>query len=594
MVDDDTRAESIEHAATQAGPSTGPEVGHVAIARYSGTALLGRGGMGEVTKVTDVEIGREIAIKRMRDPQASPELVERFLREAKIQARLEHPAIVPVYELGTDQAGRPYFTMKRIGGTTLAQLLAGAGDTRRCLRALHDVARAIDFAHRRGIVHRDLKPANIMLGEFGEVHVLDWGVARVLVENAPTTHSIQPSEALQASEIDSVTRHGDIVGTPGYMAPEQARGEPVDRAADVYALGAVLFEIVAGVPLHPRGQAALDSTLTGVTTGPRERRPDREVAPELDALCLRAVATDPARRPSARAFADDLQRYLDGDRDQERRRGLALEHLAAARAAWERRETNDLEARSLALREAGRALSLDPELVAAADLVEELRSRPTVQQPPEVERVIATVDRASAKQQASMAGIALLSGFLPFSILALFVGVQSWTDYVVFQIAWVLWVANAFVDARTGSPVSAWCSVITGAIVAGVATRVFGPFIVVPSVAAAGAVTLVAYPPLRGRPALVVGLTLMGFVVPLVLEAAGVLSPSFTITDGKIVSYSILALEGWSGAAFVIGATLFMIVATAGFMHRVAMERRDAQVSLAIQAWHDRQLSPAK
>jgi tRNA A-37 threonylcarbamoyl transferase component Bud32 len=587
-------ASSLAHANTAA--SLGGTAIHAAMPRYQGSALLGRGGMGEVLKVTDVEIGREIAIKRVRHADADPAIMERFLREARIQARLEHPAIVPVYELGHDPDGKPYFTMKRIGGTTLAQLLATdePGARRRALRALVDVALAIDFAHRRGIVHRDLKPANVMLGEFGEVHVLDWGVARVLVEDAPTTDSIDPSMALSASELDSATRHGDIIGTLGYMAPEQARGEPIDRPADIYALGAVLFEILAGAPLHPRGEAAIASTLEDVTRGPRERDPDREVPPELDALCLKAVATRPHERPTARVFADTLQSFLDGDRDAQVRKQLARDHLTSARTMWtSRRPGDELAARTLALREAGRALALDPELHEAADLAEELRARRTEASPPEVERVIEDIDRKATRKQAIIAAITL-SAHLPFTIAAIAVGVTEWSWFAAYIAISVMLIASSVRDAFSGTVLSAWTSVVMCAIQNAIAVRMFGPFVIVPSVCAASALSLLVFPPLRKHPALVVAVVVSGWIAPILLEAAGLLEPSFAIAGGVITSHSILALDGWSGTALVLIVNVGVILATAQFMYQLATERRTAQIDLALQAWHDRQLSPGR
>ena len=141
--------------------------------------LLGRGGMGEVLLAEDLTVGRDVAVKRMRSEAPSPEAVARFLREAKIQARLDHPAIVPVHTLGYDAGGRPYFTMKRLSGTTLSDMLATKRKgLQQWLRAFSDLCLAIDFAHDRGFIHRDLKPGNVMLGDYGEVYVLDWGVAR--------------------------------------------------------------------------------------------------------------------------------------------------------------------------------------------------------------------------------------------------------------------------------------------------------------------------------------------------------------------------------------------------------------------------------
>jgi serine/threonine-protein kinase len=203
-------------AATEAGAVPEPVAGtRTAVPGYQLGALIGHGGMGEVVAAYDPRVGREVAIKRLRAAAASGDGVARFLREARIQARLEHPAIVPVHDLGTDPDGRPYFTMKRLAGVTLAHQLATKPPPprQRLLRAFADVCLAIELAHGRGVVHRDLKPANIMLGDFGEVYVLDWGLARVLGEH-------DASVGADVESLDGMTQAGSVLGTPGYMAPE--------------------------------------------------------------------------------------------------------------------------------------------------------------------------------------------------------------------------------------------------------------------------------------------------------------------------------------------------------------------------------------
>jgi serine/threonine protein kinase len=162
------------------------------LARYEIRELLGRGGMGEVLSVRDEQMGRSVAIKRLRVENPPDELVARFLREARIQGRLEHPAVVPVHELSYEPGGQPFFVMKQLSGTTFQDVLPKLAlrDPRvteqfgrqRLLRAFADICLAIEFAHTRGVVHRDLKPANIMVGDFGEVYVMDWGLAKVLKE----------------------------------------------------------------------------------------------------------------------------------------------------------------------------------------------------------------------------------------------------------------------------------------------------------------------------------------------------------------------------------------------------------------------------
>jgi serine/threonine-protein kinase len=300
--------------------------------RYQTIRRLGKGGMGEVMAVRDLVIGREVALKRIRRNAPSDAVVRRFLREAAIQARLDHPAIVPVHDIGEDRSGAPYFTMKRLSGTTLASILDGdrAGyPPQRLLRAFAEVCLAIEFAHVRGIVHRDLKPENIVLGDYGEVYVLDWGVAKV------TSGGDHDAELGDSGIVaPGGTQVGASIGTPGYMAPEQILGEAdVDGRADVYALGCVLFEIVAGQMLHPTGEAGNRSVLAGGDARPSARAPWRDVPPELDRLCVEATAGDrSARLASARALGDGVHRFLDGDRDLARRRSSSDASTSSARA----------------------------------------------------------------------------------------------------------------------------------------------------------------------------------------------------------------------------------------------------------------------
>src|SRR6185295_9876658 len=223
------------------------------------------------------------------------------------------------------------------------------------LRAFADVCLAIEFAHSRGIVHRDLKPANIMLGDFGEVYVLDWGVARALTDAAepggPPSGSRPAAPDLRLDTGDTLV--GTVLGTPAYMAPEQLAGERAGPAADIYALGCILYEVVTGAALHPQRTIGAIAPIARPST----QRPD--APPELDAICERATAGDPAARyPSARALGDAVQAFLDGDRDVAARGALARHHIAEARAALAAGE-GEVHRRT-AMRAAGRALALDP------------------------------------------------------------------------------------------------------------------------------------------------------------------------------------------------------------------------------------------
>ncbi len=364
--------------------------GALSLEHYRYESVLGRGGMGEIVLADDLRIGRKVAIKRMRHvASADDDAAARFLREATIQARLEHPAIVPVHEVGRDADGQPYFTMKRLAGTTLADSLArGDRSLREMLRAFIEVCHAIDFAHARGVVHRDLKPANIMLGDYNEVYVLDWGVARV--EGDPTTEA--PLSAPVSGE-STTTEVGAVLGTPMYMAPEQGRGDAVTPAADVFALGAVLFEVLAATQLRTKLGVDPDPS-------PARRAPSRDVPPELDAACIAALAPEPDARPTARDLARRVQTYLDGDRDLELRRTQSARYLADALAA---ESTRRPERRADAMRLAGQALALDPSSVGAAQLVGRLMLEPPDELPTELAKVLADTERDLVTRQARLA-----------------------------------------------------------------------------------------------------------------------------------------------------------------------------------------------
>jgi serine/threonine-protein kinase len=545
--------------------------------------VLGRGGMGEVLLAHDRRIGRDVAVKRLRSGSPATDEVARFLREARIQARLAHPAIVPVYELGRDPAGRPYFTMKRLSGTTLADLLAAGGAQRqRLLRAFVDVCRAVDFAHSRGVVHRDLKPANIVLGEFGEVYVLDWGVARVLGD----------ATGVATADIDTLEGSapaGQVLGTPGYMAPEQLQHPEVGRPADVYALGAILFELLAGEPLHPR-QGAIQSTLSSATvTSPGARRPDRGIAPELDALCIAMLVADPTLRPTARRCAEGIEQYLDGDRDLARRRTMAIDLVWQARAAF------DTGLRVDAMRAASRALALDPNAEGAAELVTRLMLEPPREASPELHEAIRRTDAdgISRHARAAIPGYLLIAGFLPMIIAN---GVKSWPLVIVETIAALAMAYAAWRLVRAPQRSYGWMVAYGcgNALLLAVMSRLSGSFTFVTALTSFITASLITYPVFLRRPWVLVVVMLAGFLVPVSLELAGAMTPTWLLVDGGVlITGYAMKVEG----QLVIYTTLLASTATvvmAGVQSvKLARANRDAQHRLVIQAWHLRQLLPA-
>ena len=337
------------------------------IGRYDIVAELGAGGMGRVVEGVDRDLGRRLAIKVVRDPSRLTEArLARFVTEAQLTAQLEHPHIVPIHELGVTAEGDLYYAMKKVEGTSLADLLAlrEAGDEatlrrwsrRRLLGAFVKVCLATGYAHRRGVVHRDLKPENIMLGEFGEVLLLDWGLARLVDQpDAPPDPDASFDDEPTPPGRRPLTREGAATGTPGYISPEQARG---DRAAvgprsDVWSLGAVLYELLAGsTPFS--GADALDYLRrVGLDTieDPRDRAPDAHIGEELAGICMRCLADEPADRyRDGRELAQAVEDWLEGARRRREARTRVREaanHWADYRTLRERIDGLDVRIRAL-------------------------------------------------------------------------------------------------------------------------------------------------------------------------------------------------------------------------------------------------------
>jgi serine/threonine protein kinase len=549
---------------------------------YALGEVIGRGGAGEVLLAHDRRIGRDVALKRLLTAAPTEEESARFLREARIQARLEHPAIVPVYELARDATGRSYFAMKRLAGTTLAQLLTNDRVPQRLLRAFAEICRAVDFSHSRGVVHRDLKPSNVVLGEFGEVYILDWGIARV----------VDRATGIVTADIDTLEGAGPrdhVLGTPGYMAPEQLVDPAVGTAADVYSLGAILFEILVGQPLHPRGPAAIASTRSGTTdTSPARRDPDHAIAPELDAACVAALAADPASRPPARALGDRIQDYLDGDRDLERRRVLAATYLAQARAV-----ARDPRSHVVALRIAGRALSIDPESKDASAMVTSLLLAPPRGHEPELEARFAAVDTAHSVRSARVATYSLLA-FFAFAPLLLWSGFTTPSLAIGTYVVVAALVAFIYKFGGAGRR-SVYVALVGVAIVAAISSRLIGPFIIGPGVIGIMAMGLLAQPELMRRAVLVLAILVSAFLVPVALEAIGVLAPTWSVTDGSVLSGSaVIHLGGAPTTVILLVGNIATIVITGLFSRELAATRRDAQRSVEVHAWRLEQLVPVE
>ncbi|HEY5937641.1 MAG TPA: serine/threonine-protein kinase [Kofleriaceae bacterium] len=553
-----------------------PEIDAVeqsASGRYEETSVLGIGGMGKVVLAKDVRIGRDVALKVLHGERGiQPVERRRFLREAQVQGQLEHPAIVPVYDIDRSADGSTFFTMRRVIGSTLAQVIedhrAGTSkhSVRELLQAFNTVCLTVEYAHSRGIVHRDLKPANIMLGEFGEVYVLDWGLAR-----------------MAGSERLSVP--GGLLGTPLYMAPEQIDDPEVGPAADVWSLGAILFEILALVPLR-------DPRAVFAPIDPRLRKTDRELAPELLTICVRATAEVSERFATARALSDAVARYLDGDRELAQRRALAAKHAEQARAALASATATDPEhARGIAMRELIRAVALDPTSSEHINAFATVASEVPQHTPPEVRHTIAAREHILLRRGTRYTGLAMLSWllFLPLLLLA---GVRDAGLAVWIIIPAILAATVALVAARMpriDRPVQ--CVIMAIMLVAAIAsTRLFGPLLVVPSLLATWAVVMQAHPDRTMRVIGLIGPT-VGMMIPVVLELAGVLPSSYLFEgDGFRVVPQLAELPQWFVLGFVGLGSVGIAVMPALFIARLRDDLSRIQEREAVRSWHFQRL----
>jgi eukaryotic-like serine/threonine-protein kinase len=343
--------------------------------RYTLTRLHATGGIGQVWLARDDALGREVALKELRPGKGNyPGALARFLDEAKITGQLQHPSIVPVYELSLRGEGQtPYYTMRFVRGRTLCEAInafhrerqagvVGPLALRELLSAFVGICNAVAYAHSRGVIHRDLKPANVVLGDYGEVVLLDWGLAK-----AETTRDRPASRdpvAAQPEGARGETVQDEVMGTPAYMAPEQAEGrlDIVDERSDVYGLGAVLYTILTGEPPFPGSdpQEVLRQVVKEAPVPPRRRV--AQTPPALEAVCLKALEKRPANRyASARELAGEVQHFLADEPVS------AYPEPPAARAGrWVRKHRTGVTAAAAALAVVAVGLLVTTSLLTAA------------------------------------------------------------------------------------------------------------------------------------------------------------------------------------------------------------------------------------
>ncbi len=559
--------------------------------RYQIGDVIGRGGMGEVLSARDEQIGRSVAIKRLRVQNPSPDVLARFLREARIQVWLEHPAVVPVHEVWTDDHGQPFFVMKQLTGITLADVIARRDSSeqysrQRLLRAFAEVCLAIEFAHTRGVVHRDLKPANIVLGDFGEVYVLDWGIARVAGDE-DGRRSFADIDTIDGTE----TVAGAILGTPGYISPEQIRGDhDLDQRADVYALGCILYEILAFDPLHPRGQAALASALTGADARASVRAPDRDIPPELDAICVRATGVDRRERfATARQLGDVVQRFLDGNRDLALRKELACTELAAARDALA--EGAGAANRRDAIRAAARALALDPTAREAADLVGRLMLEPPKEMPPEVERELEELDHVNLRVSARFGMFAAIAYLVFFPILY-WIGFRDlWYHLVGISICCVIIYAEVRIAHRDAF-LSGYIAIAGNLMVFALFAWMVSPVILGPGPGTVMVMLMATHRSLIRTPILA-ALTALAILSPWVLAQFGLAPPIASVDGAAIQLHTAAGVLGHGPTLFALGLYLLALIGLAALLgHLQEDDRRSVRRAMQLQSWQLRQLVP--
>lgn len=586
---DDSRAADETLPATNARTALGLAL-QSQPTRFDMIGHLDEGGMGEVLLAVDQPLARVVAVKRLHARlEHNLEQRARFTREVRIQSRLNHPGVVPLFEAGSNQ-GLPYFAMKRVHGRVLSEILASSRlgdeatlrrfDLYRLLQDFSRLAWTVAFAHSQGVVHRDIKPSNVMLGEYGEVYLLDWGVASAPRGDASVVTPLGPAPA-------DLTDPTQALGTPAYMSPEHARGGgDVEPSSDVFALGSILFELLTLKRLNP-GSGANEAIQ--LAAAPTERRAlelmvAADVPAPLQDLVLRAIAFEAEERPSAREVATRVERFLADRIDIEDRRQRAQDQREEAIELLARREDGHVLA---AVRALNRASALTPDDEDAPTLLARLMLRADELDP----RYL--TDLGSRLQAHRTDAVRWsLKAMLPVGV---FVAMLVWLagglrpailPAIVSFVLLAIWLARASRRAR----VSDWHYYVSGplgAVAAASLAVVAGPFALPP-------LGVLAHFPLlfmnsrAGRRMRIIQITiaLAAIYVPFALQIVGLLPSTYHVENGQLMitplGFDVSPTKLWW---FVAGGSLILTAATLVFLGRLSQHMEHAQRQLFAQRW---------
>jgi eukaryotic-like serine/threonine-protein kinase len=590
----------------QPGPGTGITFDSLkGDMRFETGDLIARGGMGAVFNCTDVRLKRPMAVKHATSHSATD--LERFVREARVQGQLEHPGIVPVHELGLDPDGLPYFTMKRVRGVTLADVIEQLrqGDTeakkkhtrRRLLTALQSVCQAVEFAHSQSVLHRDLKPANVMLGDFGEVYVLDWGLAKPIGQHEHTP--LEPAILHDTTIGATPTVAGSLLGTPGYMSPELVVGQEASVQSDVFALGSMLFELLTLERMVP-GNSVMEilvATRDGFDSRIRVRAPQCDAPPELDAIVQKACARDAKDRYArVRELHDAIDRVLEGERDHELRAQMSKEHAARAQAELATMEGDSIsdESRTRALQEANRALGLDAGNGEATAVLLKLLATPPRVMPADVKASLEKSYLGAYRRAMKLAAAGLL---LVLLLVPHFfkMGAKNWVGLGALLAVIGVGSTASFLMSRMKRPEPwmAWLGMVAF-MLTGAAVNIFWiPVVVASPIIVAAGVMYVSLLPRRFAVHVVV-LGTLALMAPYITYWLGLMPAPIDVVDGNVIVHSnmLMLRADWTNY-LIIDAIISTLVAGSYAARSLQNTLERAQIEIATRAWNLKQILPA-